>query len=99
MHGHGSTRGDCFRAERGCAAAFFGRQSHNPAVAVDGLLYARSQMGISLAFHIVFAAAGVALPALMVLADIAHRRTRDPEYLLLSKQLAKGTSILFAVGA
>jgi cytochrome d ubiquinol oxidase subunit I len=66
---------------------------------MDGLTYARSQMGISLAFHIVFAAAGVALPALMVLADIAHRRTRDPEYLLLSKQLAKGTSILFAVGA
>ena len=56
-------------------------------------------MGISLAFHIVFAAAGVALPALMVIADLYHRRTRDPEYLLLSKQLAKGTSILFAVGA
>jgi cytochrome d ubiquinol oxidase subunit I len=73
--------------------------TQNPAVAVDGLLYARSQMGISLAFHIVFAAAGVALPALMVLADVVHRRTRDPEYLLLSKQLAKGTSILFAVGA
>jgi len=65
----------------------------------SGLAYARSQMGISLAFHIVFAAAGVALPALMVLADVQHRRTRDPEYLLLSKQLAKGTSILFAVGA
>jgi cytochrome bd ubiquinol oxidase subunit I len=65
----------------------------------NGLAYARSQMGISLAFHIVFAAAGVALPALMVLADLYHRRTRDPEYLLLSKQLAKGTSILFAVGA
>jgi cytochrome bd ubiquinol oxidase subunit I len=65
----------------------------------NGLAYARSQMGISLAFHIVFAAAGVALPALMVIADITHRRTRDPEYLLLSKQLAKGTSILFAVGA
>ncbi len=65
----------------------------------NGLAYARSQMGISLAFHIVFAAAGVALPALMVLADVLHRRTRDPEYLLLSKQLAKGTSILFAVGA
>src|SRR5688572_2666982 len=56
-------------------------------------------MGVSLAFHIVFAAAGVALPALMVLADLRHRRTRDPEYLLLSKRLAKGTGILFAVGA
>jgi len=67
--------------------------------AVDGLTFARAQMGISLAFHIVFAAAGVALPALMVLADLRHRRTRDPEYLLLSKRLAKGTGILFAVGA
>jgi len=65
----------------------------------NALSYARSQMGISLAFHIVFAAAGVALPALMVIADLLHRRTRDPDYLLLSKQLAKGTSILFAVGA
>ena len=77
------------------------RSTQNPVVPIDwnGLAYARSQMGISLAFHIVFAAAGVALPALMVLADLQHRRTRDPEYLLLSKQLAKGTSILFAVGA
>jgi len=61
--------------------------------------YARAQMGISLAFHIVFAAAGVALPLLMVLADLRHVRSGDSEYLLLSKRLAKGTGILFAVGA
>jgi cytochrome d ubiquinol oxidase subunit I len=42
---------------------------------------------------------GVALPFLMVLSDLRHRRTGDPEYLLLSKRLAKGTGILFAVGA
>jgi cytochrome d ubiquinol oxidase subunit I len=66
---------------------------------VDALTYARAQMGLSLAFHIVFAAVGVALPVLMVLADIRWLRTRDPEYLFLSKQLAKGTGILFAVGA
>jgi cytochrome d ubiquinol oxidase subunit I len=65
----------------------------------DQLGYARAQMGVSLAFHIVFAAAGVALPLLMVLADLRHLRTGDPEYLLLSRRLAKGTSILFAVGA
>jgi len=65
----------------------------------DPVLYARGQMGISLGFHIVFAAAGVALPAIMVLADLCHLRTRDPEYLILSRRLAKGTSILFAVGA
>jgi hypothetical protein len=29
---------------------------------IDHLLYARAQMGFSLAFHMIFAAAGVALP-------------------------------------
>src|SRR5262245_36358849 len=56
-------------------------------------------MGLSLGFHIVFAAAGVGMPALMVIADVLWRRTRDPDYLALSKRLAKGTGILFAVGA
>ncbi|MBZ4417934.1 cytochrome ubiquinol oxidase subunit I [Myxococcus sp. RHST-1-4] len=63
------------------------------------LLYARAQMGLSLAFHIVFAAAGVALPLLMVLSDLKARRTGDADYRLLSEKLAKGTAILFAVGA
>jgi cytochrome d ubiquinol oxidase subunit I len=62
-------------------------------------MYARAQMGLSLAFHIVFAAVGVALPLLMVISDIRYLRTRDAEYLELSKRLAKGTGILFAVGA
>jgi cytochrome d ubiquinol oxidase subunit I len=66
---------------------------------VDGLIYARAQMGVSLAFHIAFAAAGVGLPLLMVLAELMHQRTGDPDYLELSKRMAKGTSILFAVGA
>lgn len=56
-------------------------------------------MGISLAFHIVFAAAGIALPVLMVASDLLHRKTRDDEWLEISKRLAKGTTILFAVGA
>ncbi|HYH95700.1 cytochrome ubiquinol oxidase subunit I [Hyalangium sp.] len=63
------------------------------------LLYARAQMGLSLAFHIVFAAAGVALPVLMVISDLKARRTGDADYRLLSQKLAKGTAILFAVGA
>jgi cytochrome d ubiquinol oxidase subunit I len=66
---------------------------------VTDLLYARAQMGMSLAFHIVFAAAGVALPVLMVLSDLKARRTGDADYRLLSQKLAKGTAILFAVGA
>lgn len=66
---------------------------------MDHLTYARLQMGISLAFHMIFAAVGVALPLFMVIADVLHRRTRDPDYLAFSKRMAKGTSILFAVGA
>jgi cytochrome d ubiquinol oxidase subunit I len=66
---------------------------------MDDLLYARAQMGMSLAFHIIFAAAGIALPLLMVLSDVKARRTGDADYAVLSRKLAKGTAILFAVGA
>src|SRR5579871_6364367 len=66
---------------------------------MDAVMYARAQMGLSLAFHMIFAAVGVALPLLMVLADLAWARTGDAEYLELNKRLAKGTSVLFAVGA
>jgi cytochrome d ubiquinol oxidase subunit I len=66
---------------------------------LDHLTYARAGMGLSLAFHIVFASAGIALPLLMVIADALHLRTGDRDYLELAKRMAKGTSILFAVGA
>ena len=63
------------------------------------LLAARAQMALSLAFHILFAAAGIALPLLMVLAEWRWQRTGDASYLQLTKRWAKGTAILFAVGA
>jgi len=63
------------------------------------LIFARGQMALSLAFHIVFAAVGVALPALMVVAELRYRRTGDEIYLELARRWAKGTAILFAVGA
>ena len=63
------------------------------------LLAARSQMAVSLAFHIVFAEIGVAMPVLMVLAEWRWVRTGAQEYLDLAKRWAKGTAILFAVGA
>lgn len=66
---------------------------------MSGLDYARAQMGVSLAFHIVFAAAGVALPLFMVIADVLWMRSRNPVYRELSQRLAKGTAVLFAVGA
>lgn len=63
------------------------------------LLAARSQMAMSLAFHILFAIAGMAMSLLMLLAEWRHHRTGEPAALELAKRWAKGTAILFAVGA
>ncbi len=66
---------------------------------MDDVLFARSQMALSLAFHIVFAAFGIAMPVLMVVAELRWLRTRDQDFLRLAKAWAKGTAVLFAVGA
>ncbi|HSY81171.1 MAG TPA: cytochrome ubiquinol oxidase subunit I [Gemmatimonadaceae bacterium] len=66
---------------------------------MSDLLAARSQMAISLAFHIVFAIVGIGMPALMVIAERQWQRTGDSIYLDLAKRWAKGTAIMFAVGA
>ena len=66
---------------------------------MNDLLAARSQMAMSLAFHIVFAAIGIALPLLMIVAEWFYLRTKDEVYLTLAKRWAKGAAILFAVGA
>ncbi|HXE58451.1 MAG TPA: cytochrome ubiquinol oxidase subunit I [Gemmatimonadales bacterium] len=66
---------------------------------MSDLLAARSQMAISLAFHIVFAVIGIAMPVLMVLAERRWLRTGDRICLELARRWAKGTAILFAVGA
>jgi cytochrome d ubiquinol oxidase subunit I len=66
---------------------------------MNDFLFARSQMAMSLAFHIVFAALGIGMPLLMALAEGMHLRTRQPVYLDLCKRWSKGTAVLFAVGA
>lgn len=66
---------------------------------MSDLFAARSQMAMSLAFHIVFAAIGIAMPALMVIAEWLWKRTGDAIYLDLARRWARGSAILFAVGA
>lgn len=63
------------------------------------LIAARSQMAMSLGFHIIFAAIGIAMPLMMTIAEWRWLRTGDDIYLALAKRWAKGTAILFAVGA
>src|SRR5436853_3485407 len=66
---------------------------------MSDFLFARSQMAMSLAFHIVFAALGIGMPVLMAVSEGLFLRTNNPIYLELSKRWARGTAILFAVGA
>jgi cytochrome d ubiquinol oxidase subunit I len=66
---------------------------------VNDLFFARAQMGLSLAFHIIFASVGIGMPVLMAMAEGLHLRTGRAVYLELARRWAVGTAILFAVGA
>ncbi|HET6404907.1 MAG TPA: cytochrome ubiquinol oxidase subunit I [Candidatus Thermoplasmatota archaeon] len=66
---------------------------------MDDLTAARAQMEVSLGFHMVFAALGIALPLLMVIAEGLALRTGQAHYRDLAKQWSKATALLFAVGA
>src|SRR5438128_3978170 len=56
-------------------------------------------MAMSLGFHIIFAVVGIGMPLLMVVAEWRWRRSGDGIYLELAHRWARGTAILFAVGA
>src|SRR5579863_3114854 len=66
---------------------------------MSNLFAARSQMAMSLAFHIVFAVVGMGMPLLMALSEWRWLRSGEQIDLLLAKRWAKGTAVLFAVGA
>src|SRR5437868_4003684 len=66
---------------------------------MDTLTAARAQMELSLAFHMLFAAAGVAMPLLMLIAEGLWLRTRVPTYRDLAQTWGKATALLFAIGA
>jgi cytochrome d ubiquinol oxidase subunit I len=66
---------------------------------VDDVLFARLQIAFSLGFHIIFAAIGIAMPLMMVIAEKRWLRTGDRDYLDLTKAWAKGSAILIAIGA
>lgn len=66
---------------------------------MENLLAARLQMAISLGFHMVFAALGIGMPLLMVIAEGLWLRTGKRVYYELVRKWAKATGILFAIGA
>jgi cytochrome d ubiquinol oxidase subunit I len=60
---------------------------------------ARSQMAFTLGFHIILASLGVALPAMMLIANYRGLRHDDADALKLAQRWSKAVAVTFAVGA
>ena len=69
------------------------------AFALSQLGPARSQMAFTLGFHIILACVGVAMPALMLIANYRGLRRADPDALQLARRWSKVVAVTFAVGA
>jgi cytochrome d ubiquinol oxidase subunit I len=63
------------------------------------LTAARLQMELSLGFHMIFAAIGVAMPLLMLIAEWRWIRYQDADAKRLAHVWAKLTAVTFAIGA
>lgn len=66
---------------------------------MDNFLAARSQMALSLAFHIVFSCIGMVMPFFMAVAHFIWLRTGNPLYKNITIAWSKGVAIFFATGA
>src|SRR6476619_5692912 len=60
---------------------------------------ARSQMAFTLGFHIILASLGVALPAMMLIANYRGLRRGDDAALKLARRWSKAVAVTFAVRA
>jgi cytochrome d ubiquinol oxidase subunit I len=66
---------------------------------MTSLTAARVQMELSLGFHMLFAAVGMALPVMLLIVERRWMRNGDREALALAKTWSKATAVLFAIGA
>lgn len=60
---------------------------------MNDLLAARSQMAVSLGFHIIFACIGMAMPVLMAFSEWRWLRTGKEVFLDITKAWSKGVAI------
>jgi cytochrome bd ubiquinol oxidase subunit I len=70
-----------------------------PLAAPAQLLPAREQMAFTLMFHIILVPMGVALPALMLIANYKGLKRNDAVALRLARRWSHAAALLFAVGA
>ena len=66
---------------------------------MDDFLAARSQMAMSLGFHIIFACVGMVMPFFMASAHFLYLKTKNPVYKGLTRAWSRGVALLFATGA
>jgi len=66
---------------------------------MDDFLAARSQMALSLGFHIIYACIGMVMPFFMAVSHYQWIKTHDDVYKNLTKAWSKGVAIFFATGA
>ncbi|MGZ3813604.1 MAG: cytochrome ubiquinol oxidase subunit I [Mucilaginibacter sp.] len=66
---------------------------------MDDFIAARSQMALSLGFHIIFSCIGMVMPFFMAIAHFYWLKTKDPVFKNITKAWSKGVAIFFATGA
>lgn len=66
---------------------------------MDNLSAARSQMALSLGFHIIFSCIGMVMPFFMAISHFIWLRTGSPIYKQITVAWSKGVAIFFATGA
>ncbi|OKS85632.1 cytochrome ubiquinol oxidase subunit I [Mucilaginibacter polytrichastri] len=66
---------------------------------MDNFIAARSQMALSLGFHIIFSCIGMVMPFFMAVAHFMWLRTGNENYKNVTKAWSKGVAIFFATGA
>jgi cytochrome d ubiquinol oxidase subunit I len=66
---------------------------------MDDFLAARSQMALSLGFHIIYACIGMVMPFFMAVSHYKWLSTQNEVYKNITKAWSKGVAIFFATGA
>lgn len=66
---------------------------------MDDLIAARSQMALSMAFHIIFACIGMVMPFFMATSHYKYLKTNDYHQKELTKAWSRGVAIFFVTGA
>lgn len=68
-------------------------------MSMDDFIAARSQMALSLGFHIIYACIGMVMPFFMAVAHYTWLKTNNIVYRNITKAWSKGVAIFFATGA